>query len=60
MCQLLGQSVVVSIVVAAATLTATSVGITGSAGAFDLGRLHETEGQIILGAAVIDDTFWGF
>ena len=52
-CQLLGQSVVVSIV-AAATLTATSVGITARV-LSDLGRLHETEGQIILGAAVIDD-----
>jgi len=52
-CQLLGQSVVVSIV-AAATLTATSVGITARV-LSDLGRLQETEGQIILGAAVIDD-----
>ncbi len=52
-CRMLGQSVVVSIV-AAATLTATSVGITARV-LSDLGRLHETEGQIILGAAVIDD-----
>jgi Kef-type K+ transport system membrane component KefB len=52
-CRMLGQSTVVSIV-AAATLTATSVGITARV-LSDLGRLHETEGQIILGAAVIDD-----
>ena len=49
----MGQSTVVSIV-AAATLTATSVGITARV-LSDLGRLHEPEGQIILGAAVIDD-----
>ena len=52
-CRLMGQSTVVSIV-AAATLTATSVGITARV-LSDLGRLHEPEGQIILGAAVIDD-----
>jgi Kef-type K+ transport system membrane component KefB len=52
-CRLLGQSTVVSIV-AAATLTATSVGITARV-LSDLGRLHESDGQIILGAAVIDD-----
>ena len=52
-CRLLGQSTIVSIV-AAATLTATSVGITARV-LSDLGRLHEPEGQIILGAAVIDD-----
>ena len=52
-CRLLGQSMIVSIV-AAATLTATSVGITARV-LSDLGRLHEPEGQIILGAAVIDD-----
>jgi Kef-type K+ transport system membrane component KefB len=52
-CRLLGQNNVVSIV-AAATLTATSVGITARV-LSDLGRLHEPEGQIILGAAVIDD-----
>ena len=50
---LLGLSTIVSIV-AAATLTATSVGITARV-LSDLGRLHEPEGQIILGAAVIDD-----
>jgi Kef-type K+ transport system membrane component KefB len=52
-CRLMGQTTVVSIV-AAATLTATSVGITARV-LSDLGRLHEPEGQIILGAAVIDD-----
>jgi Kef-type K+ transport system membrane component KefB len=52
-CRLMGQSTVVSIV-AAATLTATSVGITARV-LSDLGRLHEPEGQIILGAAVLDD-----
>jgi Kef-type K+ transport system membrane component KefB len=52
-CRLMGQSTVVSIV-AAATLTATSVGITARV-LSDLGRLHESDGQIILGAAVIDD-----
>ena len=39
---------------AGATLTATSVGITARV-LSDLGRLHDPEGQIILGAAVIDD-----
>jgi Kef-type K+ transport system membrane component KefB len=52
-CRLMGQSTVVSIV-AAATLTATSVGITARV-LSDLGRLHDPEGQIILGAAVMDD-----
>ena len=52
-CRLLGQNTLVSIV-AAATLTATSVGITARV-LSDLGRLHEPEGQIVLGAAVIDD-----
>ena len=52
-CRLLGLSTVVSIV-AGATLTATSVGITARV-LSDLGRLHDPEGQIILGAAVIDD-----
>ncbi len=52
-CRLMGQNTLVSIV-AAATLTATSVGITARV-LSDLGRLHEPEGQIILGAAVIDD-----
>jgi Kef-type K+ transport system membrane component KefB len=41
-------------IVAGATLTATSVGITGRVLA-DLNRLHEPESHIILGAAVIDD-----
>jgi len=41
-------------VVAGATLTATSVGITGRV-LTDLHRLHEPESHIILGAAVIDD-----
>jgi Kef-type K+ transport system membrane component KefB len=52
-CRLLGQNTIVSIV-AGATLTATSVGITARV-LSDLGRLQEPEGQIILGAAVIDD-----
>jgi Kef-type K+ transport system membrane component KefB len=41
-------------IVAGATLTATSVGITARV-LSDLGRLQEPESQIILGAAVIDD-----
>jgi Kef-type K+ transport system membrane component KefB len=41
-------------VVAGAALTATSVGITARVLA-DLGRLQSVEGQIVLGAAVIDD-----
>src|SRR5262249_44237206 len=41
-------------VVAGATLTATSVGITARV-LSDLGRLQEPESRIILGAAVIDD-----
>jgi Kef-type K+ transport system membrane component KefB len=41
-------------IVCGAALTATSVGITARV-LSDLGRLHETEGQVILGAAVIDD-----
>ena len=52
-CRLLGQSNLVA-VVAGASLTATSVGITARVLA-DLGRLQEPESQIILGAAVIDD-----
>jgi Kef-type K+ transport system membrane component KefB len=52
-CRLLGMSDRISIM-AAATLTATSVGITARV-LSDLGRLREIEGQIILGAAVIDD-----
>lgn len=41
-------------IVAGAALTATSVGITGRV-LSDLGRLRSAEGQIVLGAAVIDD-----
>ena len=52
-CRLLGITDRVAIM-AAATLTATSVGITARV-LSDLGRLGELEGQIILGAAVIDD-----
>ncbi len=52
-CRLLGLSNIVSIM-AGATLTATSVGITARV-LSDLGRLHDLEGQIILGSAVIDD-----
>jgi len=52
-CRLLGLSNLVA-VVAGASLTATSVGITARVLA-DLDRLQEPESQIILGAAVIDD-----
>jgi Kef-type K+ transport system membrane component KefB len=52
-CLLLGLPPLVAIV-AGATLTATSVGITARV-LSDLGRLRDPEGQIILGAAVIDD-----
>jgi Kef-type K+ transport system membrane component KefB len=52
-CWLLGLDTLVSIV-AGATLTATSVGITARVLA-DLGRLQEPESQIVVGAAVIDD-----
>jgi len=52
-CLALGQDSRVAIV-AGATLTATSVGITARV-LSDLHRLQETESQIILGAAVIDD-----
>ena len=41
-------------IVVGASLTATSVGIVGRV-LSDLGRLQGTEGQIVLGAAVIDD-----
>jgi Kef-type K+ transport system membrane component KefB len=41
-------------IVAGAALTATSVGITARV-LSDLGRLQSVEGQIVLGAAVIDD-----
>lgn len=52
-CRLLGLENLVAIV-AGATLTATSVGITARV-LSDLNRLQEPESQIILGAAVIDD-----
>ena len=52
-CRLLGHSNLVA-TVSGAALTATSVGITARV-LSDLGRLHEPESQIILGAAVIDD-----
>lgn len=52
-CRLLGVGNLVAIM-AGATLTATSVGITARVLA-DLGRLGDVEGQIILGAAVLDD-----
>src|SRR5262245_35600841 len=52
-CRLLDLGNLVA-VVAGATLTATSVGITARV-LSDLNRLQEPESQIILGAAVIDD-----
>lgn len=52
-CLLLGLTGLRSIM-AAATLTATSVGITARV-LSDMGHLRSTEGQIILGAALIDD-----
>lgn len=52
-CAALGYPYLVSIV-AGATLTATSVGITARV-LSELNRLREPESQIILGAAVIDD-----
>lgn len=52
-CWFLGLSNLVA-VVAGATLTATSVGITARV-LSDLNRLQEPESQIVLGAAVIDD-----
>lgn len=52
-CWALGLGNLVS-VVAGATLTATSVGITARV-LSDLNRLQEPESQIVLGAAVIDD-----
>jgi len=52
-CYLLGLENLVC-VIAGATLTATSVGITARVLA-DLNRLQEPESQIVLGAAVIDD-----
>lgn len=50
---LLGYKPILSIFLGAA-LTATSVGITARV-LSDLGRLHDPESQIILGAAVLDD-----
>src|SRR5262249_54870243 len=52
-CRTLGLTNLVA-VTAGATLTATSVGITARV-LGDLGRLHDEEGQVILGAAVLDD-----
>ncbi len=52
-CHFLGLSSLASIV-AGASLTATSVGITARV-LTDLGRLQEPESQVILGAAIIDD-----
>lgn len=52
-CRMLGMVDLPSIM-AGATLTATSVGITARV-LTDLGRLRDVEGQIILGAAVFDD-----
>jgi Kef-type K+ transport system membrane component KefB len=52
-CRMLGLVNLVAIV-AGATLTATSVGITARV-LSDLNRLQDPESQIILGAAVIDD-----
>ena len=52
-CWMLGFETLVA-VVAGATLTATSVGITARV-LSDLNHLHEPESHIILGAAVIDD-----
>jgi Kef-type K+ transport system membrane component KefB len=52
-CRTLEQPPLVAIV-AGATLTATSVGITARV-LMDLGRLQEPESQVVLGAAVIDD-----
>src|SRR5688572_17435214 len=51
--RLLGVDMLAS-VVAGAALTATSVGITARVMS-DLGRLNDPEGQVVLGAAVIDD-----
>jgi Kef-type K+ transport system membrane component KefB len=52
-CELLGLGQNVAIV-AGASLTATSVGITARV-LSDLGRLRDPESQVILGAAVLDD-----
>ncbi|AMV39263.1 cation:proton antiporter [Planctomyces sp. SH-PL62] len=52
-CRMMGLDDIVAIM-AGATLTATSVGITARV-LSDLGKLKSPEGQVILGAAVIDD-----
>ncbi|HWB14402.1 MAG TPA: cation:proton antiporter [Pirellulales bacterium] len=52
-CRMLDLGNLVAIV-AGAALTATSVGITARV-LSDLNRLHEREGQVVLGAAIIDD-----
>ena len=52
-CWLLGLTNLVAIVVGA-TLTATSVGITARV-LSDLGQLQSAEGQVVLGAAIVDD-----
>ncbi len=52
-CRMLGLERLPSVLIGAA-LTATSVGITAKVLA-ELGRLHSAEGQVVLGAAVIDD-----
>lgn len=52
-CTMLGLSTLPSIV-AGAALTATSIGISART-LSDLGQLRSAEGQIVLGAAVIDD-----
>jgi Kef-type K+ transport system membrane component KefB len=52
-CRLMGLTELAAIM-AGATLTATSVGITARV-LGDLGRLRDVEGQVILGAAVLDD-----
>lgn len=50
---LLGAEPMTALVIAAA-LTATSIGISARV-LGDLGRLHDDEGQVVLGAAVFDD-----
>jgi Kef-type K+ transport system membrane component KefB len=52
-CRLLGLANLAAIVVGA-SLTATSVGITARV-LSDLGRLQDAEGQVVLGAAILDD-----
>ncbi len=52
-CRLLGYTSAIALV-AGATLTATSVGITARV-LSELGRLQDVESQVILGAAVLDD-----